>query len=294
MFEERLFGEYMPVYWGAMFFNCRAAAALLEQRLRLHIPTVVLICLGVVIGMWLERYEIVVTSLHRPASAVRLGKLPRHLLGLVDAARHRRVVPERHPAVGALRAGRVDARDARADGGAAPGRGASGMTSLLAGFASEDALKRAMQRARAGAHRVRRNLHPHAARARRHRGRVLPLIMFIAGIAGFIGFFLLMTYANVRAYPLDIGGRPDFAWPPYIPIAFELGVLCAMVSGFFGYFALCRMPTLYEPIDECEGFREASRDGWFLRVGSADAERLEAVRAILQPLGPMSCEEFQS
>ena len=26
----------------------------------------VLLCLGIVVGMWLERYEIVVTSLHRP------------------------------------------------------------------------------------------------------------------------------------------------------------------------------------------------------------------------------------
>ncbi len=133
-----------------------------------------------------------------------------------------------------------------------------------------------------------------AGAGRPDSGSPLPLIMFAAGLLGFVGFFALMAYADVYAYPLDIGGRPKLAWPPFVPIAFELGVLCAMAAGFFGYFALCRMPVLYEPVDECEGIRDASRDGWFVRVGAGDPERLEAVRAILQPLGPMSCEEFQS
>jgi molybdopterin-containing oxidoreductase family membrane subunit len=49
-----------------MFFNCLLPQLLWSRRLRLHVPTIVLVSLGVVVGMWLERYEIVVTSLHRP------------------------------------------------------------------------------------------------------------------------------------------------------------------------------------------------------------------------------------
>lgn len=66
MFLERLFGSYKDVYWGALIFNCLVPQLLWSRRLRVHQPTIVLICLGVVVGMWLERYEIVVTSLHRP------------------------------------------------------------------------------------------------------------------------------------------------------------------------------------------------------------------------------------
>jgi len=66
MFDERVFGYYKPVYWGAMLFNCLLPQLLWFRRLRLNQPVIVLICLGVVVGMWLERYEIVVTSLHRP------------------------------------------------------------------------------------------------------------------------------------------------------------------------------------------------------------------------------------
>ncbi len=122
----------------------------------------------------------------------------------------------------------------------------------------------------------------------------LPLAMFIAGMLGFVGFFLLMTYADVRAYPIDIGGRPRFAWPAFVPIAFELGVLCAMVAGFVGFFVMTRLPHLYDPIDECASFAYASRDRWFVVVRSEAPENLERARAALAPLEPRSVEEFEA
>ena len=92
------------------------------------------------------------------------------------------------------------------------------------------------------------------------------------GNAGFRGLLRADGICGYLGYPLDIGGRPNFAWPSFVPIAFELGVLCAMAAGFFGYFLICRMPRLYDPIDECDNFRRASRDGWFVAVRSADAQ----------------------
>lgn len=66
MFGERVFGYYRAVYWGTILFNVLLPQLLWFRRLRINQPVIVLICLGVVVGMWLERYEIVVTSLHRP------------------------------------------------------------------------------------------------------------------------------------------------------------------------------------------------------------------------------------
>jgi len=123
-------------------------------------------------------------------------------------------------------------------------------------------------------------------------GSPLPLAMFAAGMAGFAGCFLLMTYADVYAYPLDIGGRPLFAWPAFVPIAFEVGVLCAMVVGFFGYFIVCRMPQLYDPVDECDSLKRALRDGWFVAIRTGDPERAAQARAIIEALHPASVEEF--
>lgn len=165
------------------------------------------------------------------------------------------------------------------------------MTGILAGFDSEGALRRAMDRL-AAAHIEDVETYTPMPLDNGSTGSPLPLAMFVAGMLGFIGFFLLMTYADVHAFPLNIGGRPRFAWPAFVPIAFELGVLCAMGAGFFGFFLLCRMPRLYDPIDECDSFRKASRDGWFVAVRSRDPQRLAQARAVLDPLSPASVEEF--
>jgi molybdopterin-containing oxidoreductase family membrane subunit len=66
MFTERVFGYYWTVYWGTILFNVSLPQLMGFRRLRMNQIVVAAICLGVVVGMWLERYEIVVTSLHRP------------------------------------------------------------------------------------------------------------------------------------------------------------------------------------------------------------------------------------
>jgi len=172
------------------------------------------------------------------------------------------------------------------------------MKGLLAGFDSEQALREALQRFASW-----REIETYTPMPLSPPGLVpaprgaspaftLPLAMFIAGIAGFSAFFWLMAFADVRAYPLDIGGRPNFAWPTFVPIAFELGVLCAMAAGFFGFFIVCRLPRLFDPIDQCASLKRASRDGWFLAIRSSDAAHLEQARGILVALRPASIEEF--
>jgi hypothetical protein len=173
------------------------------------------------------------------------------------------------------------------------------MNGLLAGFDSEQALQIALDRLQAAGLSLLETYTPRPLSADESAGTAaagspLPLLMFIAGMLGFVGFFLLMTYADTRAYPLDIGGRPNFAWPTFVPIAFELGVLCAMVTGFFGYFVICRMPHLYDPVDACEHFPEASRDGWFVAVRARESAAIARARDLLQPLGPSSLEEFSA
>jgi Ni/Fe-hydrogenase subunit HybB-like protein len=66
MFGVRVHGIYMPVYYGAILFNILIPQLLWIRPLRMRQPVVILISLGVIVGMWLERYEIVITSLHRP------------------------------------------------------------------------------------------------------------------------------------------------------------------------------------------------------------------------------------
>jgi len=65
MFDNRWWGPYSPSYWALIFCNGLVPQALWFKSVR-HNPTVLfIICIIVSIGMWLERYVIVVTSLHR-------------------------------------------------------------------------------------------------------------------------------------------------------------------------------------------------------------------------------------
>jgi Protein of unknown function (DUF3341) len=165
------------------------------------------------------------------------------------------------------------------------------MSSILVEFDSQAALNEALARlAAAGITRV-ETYTPMPPEAQSPHSP-LPWCMFVAGILGFAGVFAVMTYADVHAYPLNIGGRPEFAWPTFVPIAFELGVLCAMLTGFIGYFIACRMPQLYDPVDECQALGRASRDGWLVSIGAENAERLNAARAVLASLAPASLEEY--
>ncbi len=65
MFADRIYGIYWPIYWGTFLFNFALPQLLWFPALRLRTPVVMVICSGVVVGMWLERFEIVITSLHK-------------------------------------------------------------------------------------------------------------------------------------------------------------------------------------------------------------------------------------
>jgi Ni/Fe-hydrogenase subunit HybB-like protein len=62
---NRMAGPYAPVYWATMLCNVAIPQALWWRRVRLNHKLLLLISLAVLVGMWLERFVIVITSLHR-------------------------------------------------------------------------------------------------------------------------------------------------------------------------------------------------------------------------------------
>ena len=65
MIINRMFGPYWWAYWALILCNVVAPNLLWIKNLRTSVPFLFLISFVVSIGMWLERFVIIVTSLHR-------------------------------------------------------------------------------------------------------------------------------------------------------------------------------------------------------------------------------------
>jgi Ni/Fe-hydrogenase subunit HybB-like protein len=65
MMSNRVTGPYAPFYWLLLICNGLVPQLLWSPRLRASVPLLFVISLVVSLGMWLERYIIVVTTLHR-------------------------------------------------------------------------------------------------------------------------------------------------------------------------------------------------------------------------------------
>ena len=65
MTRNRMFGPYGPSFWALIFCNVMVPQLLWFRGIRQNVPVLWVITIVVNVGMWLERYVIVITSLHR-------------------------------------------------------------------------------------------------------------------------------------------------------------------------------------------------------------------------------------
>jgi len=62
---NRMTGPYAPIYWALILCNILVPQALWSDKVKRNVPALFVIALFINVGMWLERFVIVVTSLHR-------------------------------------------------------------------------------------------------------------------------------------------------------------------------------------------------------------------------------------
>jgi hypothetical protein len=122
----------------------------------------------------------------------------------------------------------------------------------------------------------------------------LPLIVFIGGLLGAIGGLFMQYWLAAVDYPLNVGGKPPASWPAFIPITFEMTVLCAAFAAVLGMLVLNKLPQPYHPVFNVPNFALATRDRFFLAVEANDPKfNHDEVVALLKSLGAAQVNDVE-
>jgi hypothetical protein len=120
----------------------------------------------------------------------------------------------------------------------------------------------------------------------------VPLIFLLGGIFGGLTGFFMQVYADTYSYRINVGGRPLYSWPAFIPITFELTILGAGVIGALGMLALNGFPHPYHPLFNVPQFDLASQSRFFICIEAKDSRfDLEGTRAFLRSLQALDVYE---
>ena len=76
----------------------------------------------------------------------------------------------------------------------------------------------------------------------------IPYVTFVAGLTGLIAGLALVYYTSVVSWPINVGGKPMFSLPAFIPIMFELTILFAALCSVGALFYYCGMPKIDPPV----------------------------------------------
>lgn len=122
----------------------------------------------------------------------------------------------------------------------------------------------------------------------------IPLLVLIGGLTGLALGVALQYWISVIDYPVMVGGKPYASWPAFVPVAFELTILLAGLTGGIGMLVLNGLPMPYHPVFNVERFALASNDRFFLCIEAADPRfDREGTKKFLEELDPHQISEVE-
>lgn len=313
--KNRLLGPYGVWFWATLGCNVAAPQFLWIKAIRRNPWTLFLVAMAINVGMWLERYVIVIVSLHRdflPSSwdmyqatiwdwmlfigtiGVFLGlmllfirALPSVAISEVQEQLHEHDGPGVRSDVARAKAASDPPVVLASD---------KAVYGVVGAFATPEDCVEAAQRARSNGYVKLEAYTPFPVKelpaALGYRKSRLPLVFLLAGFGGAAFMFWLQSFAATVHYPWNVGGRPYFSWPSFIPLTFEFGVLSASVCGFLAVMVAARFPRPYHPLFNLAGFERASRDRFMLCIEAGDPKFDRRIaREFMASLHPVSVAE---
>jgi hypothetical protein len=127
------------------------------------------------------------------------------------------------------------------------------------------------------------------------RDKFIPILMLLGGIAGITWGLGVQFFGLGASLPVNIGGRPLWSWPNFIPITFEATVLTCAFTGVVMMFAINGLPQPYHPVFDAPNFERASTDKFFLLIETKDKNfDSVATRQLLEGTSPVNLSEINA
>lgn len=76
----------------------------------------------------------------------------------------------------------------------------------------------------------------------------IPYVTFIAAMTGLLSGLWLTWWTSAVDWPINVGGKPFFSLPAFIPIMFELTILFAALASVGALFYACGIPRIDPPV----------------------------------------------
>ncbi len=299
---NRAAGPYAWVFWIMVGANVLVPQVFWFARARTHLGVLFAASIAINVGMWLERFVIVVTSLHRdflPSSwgmfvptfwdfATLAGSFGLFLTLFCLFVRYVPMVAIAE--VKGATAPRPHHRPSPADAAAVmEPEGDSKLYGLVAELEDADGLLRAAEALRREGY-TRWDAHgPYPVHGLDRamglsRSRV-PLYVLVLALAGGAAGFLLQWWASASAYPVVVSGKPLFSWPAFVPITFECAILGGALGAVAGFLAESKLPRHHHPLFRQETFERVTNDRFYVSVGADDPRFGAGTESLLRDLG---------
>jgi len=112
----------------------------------------------------------------------------------------------------------------------------------------------------------------------------IPTITLSAGLVGFLGAIVLTAKISVIQYPLRTAGKFLLSWPAFVPLYFELFVLCAAVATMGALLYFCKLGRWHSPLHDSDIMQEVTSHRYAIVVEKAD-DRFEEARRVFEESG---------
>jgi hypothetical protein len=319
MIHNRATGPYAWCYWTMVACNVLIPQLFWFRRVRTTPSAMFFIAILVNVGMWFERFVIVVTSLHRdylPSSWQMFYPTWVDLLQLIGGfglfttpfllfirfvpmvalSEVKACLPQADPhAPTSLVEGSEPGRDDAEPLAATVGDDRAPPDAVLASFGTSGELVSAAERVRGAGYRRFDTFSPFPIhgmdKAMGLRRSKVTFFTLVGGLFGLAFAQSLQWYQSAVAYPAITGGKPLNSAEAFVPITFETMILYASFGAIAGMLVLNGLPRLYHPLFRSRRFARATDDRFVLTVEADDAkfDRHQTV-ALLEAAGASGVE----